>query len=295
MNRPDFIIVGSAKAGTTALFNYLKGHPDIFIPEIKECRFFSGMSRDYKGMGAEKFTNAGVRNLEEYRKLFAGVPENVKCGDLSTDYLYYYKTSVNNILKYIGEEAKIIIVLRDPARRAFSNYSHHVRDLTENLSFADALNSEEQRIRDNWSWGYHYFKVGLYYEQVKYYLENFRNVKIFLYEDFNNIDRIIEELLNFIGVDASFKVSSPQMHNVSGAPKSMLLQKFLLKRSGLKNVIKLVIPSNFRRIVKKRLLKRNLSRNILKDKDYFKLRQKYKEDIHKLESLINRDLSNWYS
>ena len=67
---PNLIIVGVAKSGTTSLFHQLKENPEIFIPEIKECRFFSQMSRDYKGGEAAKFQNEGPRDIKSYIKLF---------------------------------------------------------------------------------------------------------------------------------------------------------------------------------------------------------------------------------
>jgi len=64
-SKPEFLIVGAAKSETTSLFHYLTSHPNIFIPEIKECRFFSQLSRDFVGLGAEFFANGGINNKKE--------------------------------------------------------------------------------------------------------------------------------------------------------------------------------------------------------------------------------------
>ncbi len=71
--KPDFLIVGSAKSGTTSLFHYLNSHSDIYIPEIKECRFFSQMPRNQKGLGAEKFHNEGIENGMSINKYFKAI------------------------------------------------------------------------------------------------------------------------------------------------------------------------------------------------------------------------------
>ena len=67
---PNLIIVGAAKSGTTTLFDELKQNPNIFIPEIKECRFFSQMPTNFRGGEASKFQNEGPRDIESYLKLF---------------------------------------------------------------------------------------------------------------------------------------------------------------------------------------------------------------------------------
>ena len=89
-------MVGAAKSGTTSLFNYLTKHSDIYIPEVKECRFFSQLPKNYKGLGAEFFANNGITDERDYFKLFSG-HENKVCGDISNDYLYYYENSIQNI------------------------------------------------------------------------------------------------------------------------------------------------------------------------------------------------------
>ena len=92
-NKPNFLVVGSAKSGTTSLFNYLTQHSDIYIPEVKECRFFSQLPKNYKGLGAEFFPNSGITDERDYFELFSGHEDKV-CGDISNDYLYYYEKSI---------------------------------------------------------------------------------------------------------------------------------------------------------------------------------------------------------
>ena len=146
-NKPNFLVVGAAKSGTTSLFNYLTQHSDIYIPEVKECRFFSQLPKNYKGLGAEFFPNSGITDERVYFNLFSGHEDKV-CGDMSNDYLYYYEKSIKNIKKYLGNEIKIVIVLRNPIDRAYSNYMHHIRDGWENISFEQALDDENRRIEE---------------------------------------------------------------------------------------------------------------------------------------------------
>ena len=76
--RPDFVIAGAAKCGTTALFEYLSRHPGIFIPRVKDPKFFCS---DLK-------TTGGVYTPDEYRDLFVAAPAGSVTGEVSTLYLY---------------------------------------------------------------------------------------------------------------------------------------------------------------------------------------------------------------
>jgi len=71
-NKPNFLIVGAAKSGTTSLFHYLNQHPDVFIPRRKECRFFSQMPGNFIGGEAACFQNNVIKTINEYEMLFTG-------------------------------------------------------------------------------------------------------------------------------------------------------------------------------------------------------------------------------
>jgi len=140
-NLPNFLVVGVAKSGTTSLYHYLNQHPDIFIPSRKECRFFSSKPGNFKGPGRE-FQNDTIKDIQGYRRLFLGCFNISARGDVSNDYLFYYTESIENIKRHIGEDAKIIIRLRNPIDRAYSNYLRHIREGWEALSFEDGLEAE---------------------------------------------------------------------------------------------------------------------------------------------------------
>lgn len=237
-NKPNFLIVGAAKCGTTSLFHYLNKHPDIYIPEVKECRFFSQLPKNFNGLGAESFVNTGITDEKEYFSLFDN--QNQNCGDISNDYLYYYEESIKNIKKYLDDDVKIII-LRNPVDRAYSNYMHAVRDGWENLTFEDAIIEEEKRINDNWGWPYYYIKVGFYFEQVKAYLDSFKNVKVYLFDDLKNKNEFLNDLYEFLEVEQIESLEDDKEYNVSGYPKNKFIHNFLNKDSKLKSFIKPIV------------------------------------------------------
>jgi len=115
---------------------------------------------------------------------------------------------------------KIIIILRNPADRAYSNYLHAVRLLSEPLRFEQAILYESYRKKMNYAWPFLYVEAGMYYQQVKHYVTNFSHVKIFLYEDLAQ-ETFLAELFDFLGVD-KIQLDISRKYNVSTIPKRPL-------------------------------------------------------------------------
>jgi len=295
-NKPNFLVVGAAKSGTTSLFNYLTQHSEIFIPEVKECRFFSQLPKNFNGLGAEFFPNSGITDKRTYFKLFCEHEDKV-CGDISNDYLYYYEESIKNIKKYLGDEIKIVIVLRNPTDRAFSSYMHHIRDGWENISFEQALDDENRRIEENWGWSYHYVKTGMYYYQVKAYLDNFRHTKIYLFEELKSKDILLKKLYAFLEVRFNKELKDNKEYNVSGYPRNKLIHNLLNKDHAIKKIIKPVVnsilPKGSIQKVVSNIQKKNLINIAMKNDTRKKLKNVFEDDISKLSNLIEMDLSHW--
>ena len=181
-SKPDFIIVGAQKAGTTALFSILKEHSQLKSSFKKELHFF-----DNEEKNSEK--NYGL-----YHRDFP-LPYKVASNNLlyeaTPSYLYHEKAA-ERIYKF-NPEMKIIISLRNPTYRALSawNMYHHFGENNEKYShlydarsFKEAIESELQiidsvtRLNDKIS----YVKRGIYYPQVKKYLEVFPKENILILE-----------------------------------------------------------------------------------------------------------------
>lgn len=292
---PNFLIAGASKSGTSSVYHYLKQHPDIFLSEIqKEGRYFSQMRGNFNGPGDRHIDDSIPRNLNGYQKLFEGYNNEKAVGDISPEYLYFYEESIPLIKKTLGEEVKIILILRSPIERAFSGYTHFKRDKRETLSFEEALQKEEERKQNNWIWAWQYKNSGLYFEQVKAYLDSFKNVQIILFDDLKkDANKTLAEICRFIGVSDDFEFDTSYKYNVSGDPKSAVLYKLETSR-GLINFIKKFIP---KKLVAK--LKKNLTgeKQMVKAEMSQESRQQlvdfFRSDILKLQDLLKRDLSNW--
>ncbi len=292
---PGFLIVGASKSGTSSLYHYLNQHPEIFLsPVRKEGRYFSGMEGNYKGPGDGRIDPTLPKTLDDYKALFKGASPGMVTGDISPDYLYFYKNAVPRIKSVLGESTAILIILRSPAERAFSAYTHFKRDGREPLSFEAALEKEEERMKNNWLWAWQYRNSGLYYDQVKAYVDHFRKVKVILFEDFRDRPReVLSDICRFIGVDPDFRFDTSYKYNVSGTPRNPLMYKLETSRR-LVRLIKRVVPRKLVRKMKKQwtgekqMVKSGMLPGTRKQLNAF-----FEADIKKLEGLLRKDLSHW--
>jgi len=298
---PNFLIVGAQKSGTTSLYNYLKQHYEVFMPErLKEPKFFVAplFKKINYNQSLWKFS---IKNItfewQDYLKLFENVQKEKAIGESSTAYLYYYNIAIPLIKKHL-EDTKIIISLRNPIDRAFSGYFHLRRDSHENLSFEDALKEENKRKRQKWISIYHYTSIGFYYNQVKAYLDNFDQLKVYLYDDLKkDALGLVKDVYEFLGLDTSFTPDVSIRYNVSGIPKNKFIYKFLrepnILKSMVKPVVKTLIPRGERRKLIEKIRMKNLQKPQMKPETREYLKNLYREDILKLQDLIKRDLSSW--
>jgi hypothetical protein len=202
-SKPDFIIVGAQKAGTTALFSILKQHTQLTGALTKEVHFF-----DTEEMYSEK-------NYSFYHRYFP-LPHKLDKGNLvfeATPSYLYHQQAAERIFKY-DPEMKIIMSLRNPVYRALSawNMYHHYgknnkkySHLHDRRSFTEAINSELERagpvtyLNDKFS----YVNRGVYYPQVKKYFEVFPKENILIIEHNelkNNHDQVIKSITAFLKV-----------------------------------------------------------------------------------------------
>jgi len=295
---PNFLIVGAAKCGTSSLHQYLNQHPDIFMPtytdeglKVKEPRFLIKEK-------VQKRLPKGVWDLKTYKSLFEKALHHEAIGESTVLYLFFYQTAIKNIKYYLGNDVKIIIMLRNPIERAYSAYLFASRTTQENLPFEEALKYNKTRYdkNPNLSPMILYKELGLYYKMVRAYIENFKNVHCIIYDDFvadTNLE--ITKVLNFLDLDDKYKIDSTKIINMGGMSwNSAIAKEFLMGNGTLKKIIKTFISKKTRVKAKQKLVKQFTVRAADMDED---LRKKlflfYKSDIKKLEKLIKRDLSLW--
>ena len=284
-NPVDFLIVGAGGAGTTTLFEILTRHPDIFIPPRKECRYFSDMPGNFIGPGAD-YANDSIRSKQQYCSLFKAAKPGQLCGDISPDYLYYHKKAVPKILNEAGQQIPIIIVLRNPIDRAYSNYSRHVRNGRETLSFEEALQTENTRLNNHWIWGYAYTRASMFADAVDNYQNNFKRVLVLLFEEDIVTGKAALKILEFLGLEPHLG-GIPDIHaNTSGHTKSRLLHRikaFTHKEYAIvrytRQLIKLTPFYAPIRRVYRRFLEANLKKREMDLKTRLMLKEKFDGDV----------------
>jgi len=291
---PNFLIIGASKCGTTALYYYLKQHPEISFSDLKEPKYFSSVNESFphNGIGDRSVDKYVIKSLTEYKALFADI-DNKRVGEASPDTLYFFDKTASHIKEILGD-VPIIVMLRNPVKRAFSAFMYLKRDSREKLNFRDGLLAENERLKDNWDFIWGYKKCGLYYNQVKSFMDNFSNVKVVLQEDLkNDTFATLEDIYSFLEVDTKFNTDVSIKHNESGKPNN-LFSKFLLSRNNIfstviRELMKWFIPRN----LLEKVASKSLERMSILEKDEIALKPYFFNDICKLEKLINKDLSSW--
>ncbi|RMA93316.1 sulfotransferase family protein [Hydrogenothermus marinus] len=294
MKIPNFFIVGAGKAGTTSLYYYFKQHPDIYMSPIKEPNYFAKDTDINEFIKRHKGVNTFIKDFNEYIQLFKDRKKEKVVGEASVSYLYS-KVAAAEIFKY-NPNAKILIILRDPIERAFSQYLMNLMiGLTTEKNFIKEVVNDYKNSKGILGSAYLYIEFGLYYEQVKRYLDIFpkKNVKILLFEDLkNNLENTLKNIFVFLDVDSNVKIDiTPQ--NPSYVPRiPPSINKFILKWG---RNLKPIIPSNFWNEFKnfyRKIFFEN-QKPVLSEKDRKYLLPFFEQDIKKTQELIQRDLSSW--
>ena len=283
------------KAATTSLYTYLKQHPDIFMPKVKEPMFFNNYQQDnkyvVKGAKEQKITT-----LKEYKSLFDEVKIEPAIGEASPSYIYNEEAAA--LIKEEISDVKIIAVLRQPVERAYSNFLHAKRAGKEaENEFSKAFELEEERKISNWSPLYHYKSKGFYFKQLQRYFKLFpkENIKILLFEDVvKSPIESTQEIFKFLGINVDFRPDTSKKTNVSGKPKG-ILGWFLMKLRYYNLLPNIQLSKYLPQFVMRLLFKAVYEKPERLDEQLKKeLTEKYyKADILQLEKLIEKDLSHW--
>jgi len=292
---PNFLIVGAAKSGTSSLHNYLNQHPDIFMPtfknsiKVKEPRF---LVKD-KICGRVNH----IDNFKEYKKLFNNSSEKAR-GEASVFYLFFYEEAISNIKKYLGNNVKIIIILRNPVERALSAYNHVSRTSSEYLTFDEAIRTEKLRYENNKKLTpmINYKSMGLYYKMVKAYLDNFNCVKLIFFEDFKlNPLNSVKECFEFLNLNTNVEINVSQRFNSGG--KRWLNNKYKWIYNSKKyflKPLKYFVSFEKRKKINTWFFNRfTFENNQISKKNKKYLINYFKEDVNRLSLLINKDLDHW--
>jgi hypothetical protein len=210
---PDFLVLGAQKAGTTALYEYLRRHPQITGPSWKEVSFF-----DRHWARGERWYRGNLPNLARKREKLVG--------EASPSYVFHPLAPQR--VQEVVPEARLIVLVRNPVDRALSQYNHEVALGREPLTFEEALDAEAERLRGEeermaadpryfsreW-WSHTYQARGRYAEQLERWLTVFpREQLLVLPTDDLGSDpaRAHAQVLEFLGASPQRLDSYPRVY-----------------------------------------------------------------------------------
>ncbi|MHB8532117.1 MAG: sulfotransferase family protein [Solirubrobacteraceae bacterium] len=213
---PDFFIVGQPKSGTTALYEMLRSHPQIFMPDFKEPRYYaSDLPSRYQ---APRASGLPPETYEDYLALFEAARPGQLVGEASTAYIWSRAAAAR--IAEARPEAKIIALLREPASYMVSLHLQLLQirvETAKTLRKALALEPERRAGRQvpreiaSWPQVLIYTDRVRYVEQLRRYREVFRpeQVLVLIYDDFRaDNEGTVRRVLRFLEVDEDAPVAA---------------------------------------------------------------------------------------
>jgi hypothetical protein len=310
---PNFFIVGAPKAGTTSLYAYLDQHPQIYMSPLKETHYFSlevrpeNISEEWRphvarnmraieeylrGDMREKRFGGLVTSWEDYLKLFRNVADEIAVGEASPHYLW--SETAPHAIAARFPHARIIVNLRNPVDRAYSDYLHMVTDGAIHRSFREQIEANlrctDKQIGTAWP----FLEYGHYHEQLQRYLNEFprSQIHISFYDDLERAPaRLLSDLFAFLGVDPDFAADISQRHNAPRIPK-FAAAVYLLKKWRVWPYLRNRAPASLRPRLRSMMLRSRASLT-MKPADRAFLTDYYRDEIGKLAALLGRDLRPW--
>jgi len=284
---PNTIVIGAQKCGTTALYNWLSQHPDIFgEPAMKDFPFFC--SDEHLNRGQVWFS-----------KRFAGERGERVILHGYVHYLFLAERTAE-LFAQLPPETKLLAILRNPIDRAHSAFLQARKTGRESLkSFDAAVERELSKGIDNLESpeDQAYLAHGLYADQLANLLKFFpRNrIKVILFDDLEeNPQRLCSDIFIFLGLSPDFSPTFKTI-NAFGIPRTQIVISLLSNRI-ITSFLKLFIPLNLRIRISQGLIQLNtkiVSKPAVSEEVRLRLSKYFNQDIENLELLLGRSLANW--
>ncbi len=289
--KPNFFCIGAQKTGTTTLHEVLIDHPDIYLPiEKKELHFFDDDDNFLKGV--DWYLN----------KYFSQVKTERAIGEITPAYCFY-EVVPKRIYDAFGADVKFIFILRNPIDRAISQYNMNVANLTEGLTFYDALENEKQRLQNGTNFEYRHYSYldrGYYSIQIERYLQFFKSENLLLLnfeEEFlNSKSEMYKKIQSFLNIEPWDGFDLNKHSNKADVKfKYGKLIKLSRKYPIIHAIINHKLPKKIVRPLIEKTKKKEINKKfILNPSEKNDLLIKYySKEIKRLNSLTNNSFINW--
>lgn len=278
------------------MYNYLKQHPDIFMPSLKEPHYFGD---DHHHI------NRAPRTLDRYLDHFHDAEDEKRVGDASTSYLH--STQAPSEIKEFNPSSKIIVMLRNPIKVMYAlYYTNRLSGFEPIEDFESALEAEPRRkkgllwpdkpgIVDN----LFYREIAQFSSQLKRYFETFgrKKVKVITFNYFEeNTPEAYRELLKFLDVDDDFTPLF-EIANKSRTIRSNVVHRLINEPPELiRTIISAVLPPTSRVRISQALRRLNSTHKRRPPMDpelRRRLKREFTPEVKRLGKLLDRDLMHW--
>ncbi len=284
---PNLIVGGALKGGSTTLYHYLKQHPQIFMAERKELRYFAYDVNDPWCL--ENGSAFPIKTLDEYKAAFAPVTDEVAFGEASPNYLasQFAPQKIHETIP----EVKLLFSLRDPVKSAYSSYMMDVRANREQRPVEEAFGFDERRVERY-----------CYFNYLKNWYDVFKpeQIKVILFEDLiKRVEPTVHSIYSFVGVDTDFVPDLSQVdQNKGGVPKSALSAMMYrtirtVRSSGVVKILRPFMPNSARKAYRNARDSNLTKAPELPQEIAQRLRDFYRDDILQLEKLTGLNCAHW--
>jgi hypothetical protein len=305
MRIPDFFIVGHAKCGTTALYEMLRSHPQIFMPELKEPLFFA---TDLRARFQRHAGGPLPSELEDYLSLFEAAEQRQRVGEASSSYLWSHVAAAH--IARLAPGARIIAILREPASFLRSLHLQLLQNHIESqkdLHKAMALEEDRRRgkripRRSARPQALMYSERVRYVEQLRRYHAVFppEQVLVLIYDDFRRENEAtVRRVLRFLDVDDSVPVHASEA-NPTVRMRSQQLDELVNAISvgrgpvsrALKASLKTLTPSRLRGEALRMTLRHVVYGGVKAPEEevMLEIRRRFKGEVEALGEYLGRDL-----
>jgi hypothetical protein len=310
---PNFFVVGAGKAGTTSIYAYLDQHDQIFMSPLKETNYFSLEMRpenfdesmrpriDQELADLRQYLLSDMRekrfgglisDWNDYLLLFKNAADESAIGEVTPHYLW--SESAPRLIAAQIPRAKIIISLRNPIDRAFSQYLHMLTAGAARKTFREQIRVSSSHANARISMDWPFLEFGLYYEQVKRYLSFFPSAQVHIsfHEELQHDPAgLMSRLFAFLGVDPDFKVDTSRRLNEPRVPRFGAAVA-MLREAGIWPYLSKWVPVSLRPRLRSLAIRPRESL-IMDSRDHAYLAEYYRDDVERLSSLLDRDCRGW--
>ncbi|WP_101067431.1 sulfotransferase [Roseovarius salinarum] len=243
--RGFLIVIGTAKAGTSALSAWLGAREDVVLGRVKEPRFLSDLAeRDWHGPGAERFRATMITDEAGWLANFDNKPEAVWAVDASTDYLWCPASPDRIAALAERHPVRLLCITRDPVDRAISQYRHTLRDGADE-SLEAALDAEAGRIAAGWQPLFWHVRRSRVAADLHRYADRFGDsLMIVDHDELSDPDAVLARVARFLDLPER-PLQAPERQNQSVLPRNRLVQA-IWSSPALRAVARRLIPKALR-------------------------------------------------